>query len=108
MKMDSFTPFHLLPLELLQQEDVGLFGEVAKFRNGSCEFTEGKGLSENMVHLVCITLHCIPLHLRKPNFMDSKYLPKGPYFNSGSQNTSIPASKPPAYNLHVPKFNVKL
>ena len=34
---------------------------------------------------------------------------KGPYFNSGSTNTGVPASKPPAYPTHcVPKFSVKL
>ena len=34
---------------------------------------------------------------------------KGPYFNSGSTNTGVPASKPPAYPTHqLPKFNVKL
>ena len=34
---------------------------------------------------------------------------KGPYFNVGSTNTGVPASKPPAYPTHcVPKFSVKL
>ena len=34
---------------------------------------------------------------------------KGPYFNSGSTDTGVPASKPPAYPTHqLPKFNVKL
>ena len=34
---------------------------------------------------------------------------KGSYFNSGSTNTGVPASKPPTYPTHrVPKFNVKL
>ena len=34
---------------------------------------------------------------------------KGPYFNVGSTNTGVPASKPPAYPTHqLPKFNVKL
>ena len=34
---------------------------------------------------------------------------KGPYFNVGSTNTSVPASQPPAYPTHqLPKFNVKL
>ena len=34
---------------------------------------------------------------------------KGPYFNSDSTNTGVPASKSPAYPTHqLPKFNVKL
>ena len=34
---------------------------------------------------------------------------KGSYFNDGSTNTGVPASKPPTYPTHqVPKFNVKL
>ena len=34
---------------------------------------------------------------------------KGPYFNSGSTNTGVPASQPPAYPTHQwPKRNVKL
>ena len=34
---------------------------------------------------------------------------KGPYFNVGSTNTGVPASKPPAYPTHrLPKLNVKL
>ena len=34
---------------------------------------------------------------------------KGPYFNVGSTNTGVPASKSPAYPTHqLPKFNVKL
>ena len=34
---------------------------------------------------------------------------KGPYFNSGSANTGVPASLPPAYPTHpLPKSNVKL
>ena len=34
---------------------------------------------------------------------------KGPYFNVGSTNTGVPASKPPAYPTHcAPKFSVKL
>ena len=34
---------------------------------------------------------------------------KGPYFNSDSTKTGVPASKSPAYPTHqLPKFNVKL
>ena len=34
---------------------------------------------------------------------------KGSYFNSGSTNTGVPASKPPTYPTHhVPRFNDKL
>ena len=34
---------------------------------------------------------------------------KGPYFNSGSTNTGVPASKPPAYPTHrMPRHNAKL
>ena len=34
---------------------------------------------------------------------------KGPYFNGGSTNTGVPASKPPAYPTHrMPRSNVKL
>ena len=34
---------------------------------------------------------------------------KGPYFNSGSTNTGVPASKPPAYPTHrMPGSNAKL
>ena len=34
---------------------------------------------------------------------------EGSYFNSGSTNTGVPASKPPTYPTHhVPKFNDKL
>ena len=34
---------------------------------------------------------------------------EGSYFNSGSTNTGVPASKPPTYPTHrVPKFNAKL
>ena len=34
---------------------------------------------------------------------------KGSYFNSGSTDTGVPASKPPTYPTHrVPKFNAKL
>jgi|SRR5574344_520168 hypothetical protein len=34
---------------------------------------------------------------------------KGPYFNSGSTNTSVSASLPPAYPTHqLPGYNVKL
>ena len=34
---------------------------------------------------------------------------EGSYFNNGSTNTGVPASKPPTYPTHhVPKFNDKL
>ena len=34
---------------------------------------------------------------------------KGSYFNSGSTNTGVPASKPPTYPTHrLPNYNVKL
>ena len=34
---------------------------------------------------------------------------KGPYFNSGSTSTGVPASKPPAYPTHrMPRSNAKL
>ena len=40
--------------------------------------------------------------------LESKQI-KGSYFNSGSTNTGVPASKPPTYPTHhVPRFNDKL
>ena len=49
------------------------------------------------------TIHC-PRNARV-----SSQIVKGPYFNSDSTNTGVPASKSPAYPTHrLPGYNVKL
>ena len=46
---------------------------------------------------------------RSPNKRVSTQTAKGPYFNSGSRDTGVPPSKPPAYPTHrMPRYNAKL